>query len=760
MYKHLKSILRSKTFRAMLISYAILLIIPIISSVIVLGNAIRIIDSQLKEMSRFSAMQIQMQVDSVLSEVVLSANTIASNSDIKKQIGLSINTSLENRYALSKFTKLLYQYEQLDTIDSAFLYISGSKTMVTTKYIYHDGQTKDLLEELFDFDFDGIVTFAKRNYQGTFYTKRTSSGIDLYYLYPVVAEKSSSIDGAVIIKVSDDVITGVIGDRIYANSAAFVMAEDGSQYLAVGWDSETGNDLIGHLGNGYETAESNSKVSNMQYVTAISKGDYYKPVKQLIVYIIIYIIIVISFGSFYSVTQTRKRYAPVERALAAVKKSHDGGDEFQIIENALTELNREKSELENYRKKQYETERENLLRGLLTENVYQKENFVDQLQLHDISLAKGYCLVAIFNVENYSDLFFGTEDLGETELFELTYVIIRSVTEELLSSCSVSYVIKFNGSIVSIISMRDNEQLDSVKRNLNDIFVHIIDFIRQNFGIKIFVSVSPAVSSPSELPVAYTMSLAASDAALLQNLDEPCVFYDEVTISADSEWNDFLNKYKVLSGMLLNGNYTGALALINEAASQTFSKEGVNRKTAINRLNIIINILFEALENLFAGDSKALLEFERKKAELCSANTPSRFITSSDGIAQMIKRYTKADNQGKNEISRKICKYIDENFSNPDLGIPLISDKFGLSASYISRIFKRSNNTTILVYINTRRIEAAKELLSTTNMSIKDIAGKVGYRTPYTLTKTIRKMEGVSPDFYRKNPQNMRQGSR
>jgi YesN/AraC family two-component response regulator len=69
---------------------------------------------------------------------------------------------------------------------------------------------------------------------------------------------------------------------------------------------------------------------------------------------------------------------------------------------------------------------------------------------------------------------------------------------------------------------------------------------------------------------------------------------------------------------------------------------------------------------------------------------------------------------------------------------------------YINRIFKQLTHKTIFAYLNTVRINHAKELISTTNMKISEIGQAVGFADLYYFSKVFKKATGVSPSTYAK----------
>ncbi len=66
--------------------------------------------------------------------------------------------------------------------------------------------------------------------------------------------------------------------------------------------------------------------------------------------------------------------------------------------------------------------------------------------------------------------------------------------------------------------------------------------------------------------------------------------------------------------------------------------------------------------------------------------------------------------------------------------------------------FKARFGVSPKTYICNQRLKKIAYLLITTTYSIKLLADKFNYDSPYQLSKEFKKMYGISPSFYRKNP--------
>ncbi|BCJ94221.1 hypothetical protein acsn021_17900 [Anaerocolumna cellulosilytica] len=98
---------------------------------------------------------------------------------------------------------------------------------------------------------------------------------------------------------------------------------------------------------------------------------------------------------------------------------------------------------------------------------------------------------------------------------------------------------------------------------------------------------------------------------------------------------------------------------------------------------------------------------------------------------------------------RPILHYIEFNINSP-LTLSELSKKFNLSIPYISSLFKKELNMTVVTHINKLRIREAIKLLNTSSMSIQNIAAYVGILDCNYFTKVFKKEIGCTPSEYRK----------
>lgn len=80
-----------------------------------------------------------------------------------------------------------------------------------------------------------------------------------------------------------------------------------------------------------------------------------------------------------------------------------------------------------------------------------------------------------------------------------------------------------------------------------------------------------------------------------------------------------------------------------------------------------------------------------------------------------------------------------------------MADYCHLSADYFSHRFKAFTGLSPIQFLNSLRIERAKELLLAEHLSVSEVAEVVGYKDPLYFSKAFKKATGMSPKQFHGN---------
>jgi YesN/AraC family two-component response regulator len=110
-----------------------------------------------------------------------------------------------------------------------------------------------------------------------------------------------------------------------------------------------------------------------------------------------------------------------------------------------------------------------------------------------------------------------------------------------------------------------------------------------------------------------------------------------------------------------------------------------------------------------------------------------------------------------NDVVSRVMKYIQDHTAET-LTVNHLAELVYVSKSYLSRIFKQKTGMTLIEYQRLVRINAAKVLLVTSDMSVEEIAYHIGYNCPKYFCRAFHNCTGKSPREF-KNEEKQKQGA-
>ena len=118
----------------------------------------------------------------------------------------------------------------------------------------------------------------------------------------------------------------------------------------------------------------------------------------------------------------------------------------------------------------------------------------------------------------------------------------------------------------------------------------------------------------------------------------------------------------------------------------------------------------------------------------------------------MLKIYdqlTSHTNNPQSDTIYQIAHYLNLNYNRP-FDQSTCAKLFYINKDYMCRKFKTTFQTNMVSYLNTLRIQHAKEFLSNPDIKAKDVAFLVGFNDEKYFFRQFRKFTGYTPNEYRK----------
>lgn len=172
----------------------------------------------------------------------------------------------------------------------------------------------------------------------------------------------------------------------------------------------------------------------------------------------------------------------------------------------------------------------------------------------------------------------------------------------------------------------------------------------------------------------------------------------------------------------------------------------------------------DALENVFFEDAPQLGEplhletmqslepiFGEMTSEFVSPKMHDRIMLSllmHQVLICIARRVTLGSGQARAGFVDQVIDYIQENYAS-NLSNESIGKYFNYHPNYINRVVQKRTGQSLHQYVLSCRVSKALEMLQTTNLSITEVAERVGFSSIKHFSQTFKSIYGYSPIHFR-----------
>lgn len=165
----------------------------------------------------------------------------------------------------------------------------------------------------------------------------------------------------------------------------------------------------------------------------------------------------------------------------------------------------------------------------------------------------------------------------------------------------------------------------------------------------------------------------------------------------------------------------------------------------------IFKISFENSDNIFVKIMKNIHnEFVNKNSYYTEYSNSLLNMLLIEILRLNNKEIVIENDFKKNKQLEYIKNYIDSHFAM-DLKLDVLSEVGYINKYYLIHQFKKLYDITPMDYVNHVRLNAAKDLLKNSDLSMQEISSTVGFNSQSYFNQLFKKKEGLTPSKYRKN---------
>ncbi len=215
-------------------------------------------------------------------------------------------------------------------------------------------------------------------------------------------------------------------------------------------------------------------------------------------------------------------------------------------------------------------------------------------------------------------------------------------------------------------------------------------------------------------------------------------------------WKNVESKASTIFMNIMGGRYAEAYEQYDEVMQMAYMED------TTTYAKISAEMLFHVIYLKFYTDDLYDIRFYRLTFETCEGLQKAQSIhevkeVMTESFKKMYLFYNvESVGEEQKAVSRQIIEYLESNYSE-DLHIKDIEKIVYMSSAYASKLFKKETSVTIKNCLVQIRMRHAQELITKTDMPIKDVAAAVGYSDIRGFYKMFAKHFGITCSEMRDN---------
>lgn len=614
--------------------------------------------------------------------------------------------------------------------------IIGDKTKVTSLPFARAMPVSDFQQETIN-----VYTYimAERNSNNEI-VRMLTVNIDVNWIFSSVKDEAPSAIGNVIILNGEGIIYGDLNGDMFLNN---ISETDFAQTLLKKRESQ--GFFVDEV-FGEKSAVSFYKLATPDWIClGVTPYDYLmSKMNVVMVYAIIMCLallcVVVLFCYYISLrlySPVRKLVSNIAAPLGIIENKNKFNEFLAITENFNSQTNSVKK-LQEFKQYSKEKLKSHHLLRLLT---YGFDKIpTDESYEMNISFERPLmlCLIHIDFPETLDNKYSFHNN------YMLKYGVINVITEIMSSIEKCECLDLEDDAILLILNESEAEDLSSLVKEAAAIAQ---DIIEKHLSLKLSFFIVGNCFGKEMLPYYFKQLFEMCKSKIM--FGEKCIVdYEQFEKMSDNDFKIRMQLIEEITDVLEKGDAKGAMRLYDMMA---ISAETFNYDAILLTRDILLASVFKLIDrveissNLIYDMDYAMVKKNMEKADSLEAMR-SEFEKMFLAVENNIKNssYDKTS-----DILERALKYIRENYKDRNLNATIISDVFGVSHKYLSKLFNSIKKCTISEYIKTIRLEKAAELLRESTKTLDEIYDEIAWDNKKYFFTVFKKKYGMSPGDYR-----------
>lgn len=745
------------------VSYLIVLIIPVVICSFFFLYTYLVIWEETKDTNTVALQVVTSELDDIFERTFSIEYAIQRNSDIQDAVGVKQPLNAEKRFRLVKAGKAVHNCIGDTVIRSWLVYYPNSEyALINGGYISQE-DSYERAGKNYGYTYEEWKALLNQRNNRKFLVDSKTGEISYISTLPM---HKTAINMNVILGLDGDYIQDILSKLDGMNGGILLMDADNqilTSHSMEQIDIESFPEKI-VVGEGYQSVSIDGvrmmasciqlERADLKVVSVIPYREFWSTALRSLTVFYVALALCIFTGLAVSYFFSVWKHRTWGKLNAIAKGRLEGGGSSMISRNkqiaeAIEDIVEEYDSMQNQLASVDTMKRELLVSSALKGRI-RAEEIELVLKKNGVSYEIGNYVVVLFKLNSFERFFDTEEQKGSEQDIRLIKQAVISIVQEMNQEFPCE-ILNVDEKIVCIVDFGSLDKEECYEQ-ITQFAQSTRELALERLSVLLTISISDVHKHVFSLQNAYSEAFRVMEYQIAMG-DELVMNYMEMVKKTQMSYLYSLENETALIHWIFEGKDKEALQLFDEIYEKNIvninGSEELSRCLMWNLTASVLRAESELRDRIELPDMQNFLESIKKEATLHEAK-----LILTGRIKRMCEEVSKTKGKKGDFIAVQVKEYIQEHYADSNLSNSQIADHFRMNNTYLSTFFKEKTGMNLLSYIHKVRLDKAKELLITTDLTLEEISGRVGCNNSVSLTRLFKKYESVTPAVYRKESRN------
>lgn len=752
-----------------LLSYIIILLIPLLIGVLAYNEAVRLVERDAREANLSLLEQTKDILDRRFDEIDSIVTQISNSTKINKMINVNGPLNGADAFVMYDVLRDLSYYTVRNSfIADFYIYFRNSDIIMSSRSTYI--RLPVFYEPAFKF---GNMTYEEwhskilESYHYKDYLPSTLAVLN-GKMSPVITYMQSlpveypchPIKGNIMVLIDENEINKLLS-RLNINDGgwAYIADNRGRIITCIAKDKRALNPISfsPKQSKGFEDLVLSGEKMTVSYTASAYNGwtyvaalpnhvvmanvNYIKKTTCIIMFLALLLGVLIAFFLAY------KNSKPLQKIAAMMKELIDGDNDnvssgYAYLQSTVSKLIENNNNLKSAMQKQIPVIEAAFFHRLLKGEFYNLNEVEAVLAQTDIKMCGSCFVVTILHINGYHDLI--TKDILKE--LNMTAIIIKDIISGIDHDDLHVHSIN-NDKIALIIGFEADNARDCISET--EVMLKQIDYeLINHYNIKVSMAAGNICDSMLLISQSFNEALQALDFSTAEK-DSGVIWYHKLPNDSKTYYYP-MDVETRLTNLVKAGDKHGMEDLLQGIYHKNLEERKLSKDMICQMVYEVRGTIIKILDQITVNDKEKLDSIKKSLSKAVHGENLENSFKSLFSVYELICDAVNEQKKSRNaDLINRIIEYLNNAYTEADLCLCKVASQFDISEVYLCQFFKEKTGENFSDYLERIRIQYACELLAVTNLSINDIAMKTGYNSAHAFRRVLKRVKGINPLDYR-----------